>query len=127
MDDFGRSATGRLMALSIGIALVGSGASTFMTPGSETTVVLSFALFIPIVIMILALPHAIEGHWYHAVLSIIFLPVAAWLFASNIGFVREHAGVGLLAIALGVGSLGLAARGPAPAGAGPAKGTAEQH
>ena len=128
MDDYGRSATGRLMALSIGIALVGSGASTFMAPGSETTVVLGLALIVPIVIMILALPHAIEGDWYHAVLTVIFLPVAAWVYTANIGFVREHAGVAYLAIGLGVGALGFAARGPAPArGAGPAKPAADHH
>jgi hypothetical protein len=119
------------MALSIGIALLGSGASTLMTPGSETTVVFAVTLFMPIVILILTIPHAIEGHWGNSVLSMMFLPVAAWVYTSNIGFVREHPGVAYLAIALGVGSLGFAARGPAPApapaGAGPAKGTAEQH
>jgi hypothetical protein len=127
MDDYGRSATGRLMALSIGIGLVGSGASTFMAPGSGTTVLFAFALFIPIVIMILAIPHALEKQWYHAVMSVMFLPVAAWVYTSNIAVVREHAWVAYLTIGLGIGALGFAARGSGAAGSEPAKHAADSH
>jgi hypothetical protein len=127
MDDFGRSATGRLMALSIGIALAGSGVASLMTPGSEATGVLGFALFVPIVINILGIPQALEKYWASAVLSIFFLPVAAWLYATHIADVREHPGIAYAVIGLGIGALGWAARGGGDRKAEPPARTASQH
>lgn len=127
MDDYSRTPVGRLMALSIGIALVGSGASTMMAPGSETTAVFGFALFIPIVINILSIPHALEKHWQSAVLSMIFLPVGAWVYTANIAFVREHPIVAYLAIAFGLVALGMAARGPGEAKAAPPESAPAHH
>jgi hypothetical protein len=111
MDDFFRSMSGRIMLLSVAISLLGGGAAALVGHGEGATLVLSASLFLPIVMNIVALPQAIEEHWYHAVLAVILLPVLLFLWAVGAGITRElHPALAYPFLALGFGALAAAAR-----------------
>jgi hypothetical protein len=108
---FFKSMTGRLVALSIAIAFIGGGASALMHHGVESTFVLCASLFLPIVITIQGLAHALEDDWFHATVSVAVLPLFFFLWAVGVGSIREnYPGLALPFIALGLVALAVAAR-----------------
>jgi hypothetical protein len=110
MGEFLKSFTGRLMALSIGIALVGGGASALMHHGVEATFVMCLSLFAPIVVNAAALPSALEEHWESAVLAVIALPCLMLLWAVGVGVMREfHPELGGPVIVAGLAAFVVAA------------------
>jgi hypothetical protein len=90
MSDFFKSTAARLLALSVGIALVGGAASALMHHGDGSTLVFSASLFVPIVVNIVGLPSALEEHWFHAVLAVILLPVLLFLWVVGLGVLRAY-------------------------------------
>jgi hypothetical protein len=110
MSDFSRSSTGRLMALSFGIALTGSGIATVVgLPAS--TVLMSASLFVPITLNIVGLAMALEEHWFGAVLGAILLPVALVAYTIGVNVLATYRpSAGYMLVALGLGALGLALR-----------------
>ena len=116
MGEFSRSMTGRLMALSFGIALVGGGTATLMGGGGGSALLMSVSLFLPIVINIFALPEALEEHWFAAIMSAIILPVGLWLYGIGAPVARVYMpSVGYGFVVLGLGALAMAARSGQPA------------
>jgi len=111
MDWLSHSTTGRLLALSFAISLIGGGASALMARGEAASFVFAAALFVPVLISAVALVFALEQDWYHAVLALIPLPGLLLLWSVGLGVIRElHPHVGYLALALGLGALVLAVR-----------------
>ena len=126
MSDFSRSTTGRLIALSFGIALVGSGAATIIGLPAATAL-LSVSLFVPITITLFALVQALSEHWLEAVLSAIFLPLVLFGYAVGVGVLATYRpGAGYPLIMLGLGAFALALR-SAKGTAAVSMRTAQQH
>lgn len=111
MRDFSSSTAGRLMTLSLGVALTGGGVAAVIH-SSASVPVMSFSLFVPVVMNIVGLPQALEEHWFQAVLSAILLPFGLFSYAVGAAVLaayRPDAGYAL--IALGLGAFALALRG----------------
>ena len=109
--EFFKTTPGRLVALSIAVALICGGASALMPHGVESTFVLCVSLFVPVVINTLGLPQALEKDWYHAALCAMILPLGFFLWAVGIGSVREnYPWIAYPAIAVGFVALAVAAR-----------------
>lgn len=110
MSEFLKSFTGRLMALSFGIALVGGGASALMHHGAEATFVMCLSLFAPIVVNVVSLPRALEDQWERAVIAVIALPFLLFLWSVGVGVMREfHPELALPFIVAGLASFVVAA------------------
>jgi hypothetical protein len=126
MSDFFKSTGGRILALSVAIALLGGSAAVLMGTGEGSQILLAASLFIPIVMNIVGLPQTIEEHWGPAVLSVILLPMLLFLWAVGIAIIRAYHHHALVSpfLALGLVALGVAAR---PAHEAPAARTAHQH
>jgi hypothetical protein len=90
MNDFFKSTAARLLALSVGIALVGGAASALMQPGDGATILFSASLFVPVVVNVVGLPSAIEEHWSHAVMAVILLPWLLFLWVVALGVLRAY-------------------------------------
>ncbi len=100
------------MALSFAISLLAGGASALMPHGSGSTFLFCASLFVPIVVNLVGLSRVLESDWYHAVLSVILLPMLLLLWAVGLGVIREfhlHA-LATSALVLGLAPLYLAAR-----------------
>lgn len=110
MGEFLKSFTGRLVALSVGITLVGGGASALMHHGVEATFVMCLSLFAPLVVNMVGLPRAFEEHWEAAVISMVVLPWLFLLWAVGVGVMREfHPELGVPFIVAGLASFAVAA------------------
>jgi hypothetical protein len=109
--EFFKSTTGRLMALSVAVALVLGSISAMMSPGAESAFVLCASLFVPIVLNMIGLPRALETDWYHAVIAVATLPLLFFLWAVGVGVIREHhRELAYLFFAVGLFPLGVAVR-----------------
>lgn len=110
MNGFAQSRTGRLMALSFGIALIGGGASALIA-APASLYLMSLSVITAIALNIVGLPDALEDFPFEVVLSAIVLPVALFLFATALGVITlYYPKLGFVLVAAGMGSLGLAAR-----------------
>ena len=113
MSEFFESRPGRILVLSVAVALIGGSAAALMGPGDVSNLVFSASLFLPIVMNVVGLPEAIEDHAYHAILAVIALPVLLILWAVGIGVTRayqQHVGLTYLFLAAGLAALAVAAR-----------------
>jgi hypothetical protein len=110
--DFFRSMAGRILALSVAIALLGGSAAVLVGGGEGSLFLLAASLFLPVVMNIVGLPTAIEEHWTAAVLSVILLPVLLFLWAIGIAVIRayHHHALVLPFLAAGLAALVVAAR-----------------
>lgn len=110
MSNFIQSTSGRLMSLSISLALIGGGASAFMEQTSSLYV-MAFSVFVAIVGCIASLELSIDEHPQLTVLAIIGLPVFLFLYMVALGFVMSvYAAGGYAFIGLGVGALAIFVR-----------------
>jgi hypothetical protein len=112
---FWQTLSGRSLLVSVAIALIGGGVSTFMH-GVDAIVLLDVALFLPLTINVFGLPHAAEKYPHEVVGSLVALPLGMWVFAFSIAFYGPTTPVlAYLSIALGVASLAWGLRPAAPA------------
>lgn len=123
MSSFIRSTSGRLVAFSFALALIGGGASVH---ASATTAlyVMSLSVFIGIVGCVAALQLAVEDFEATSILGSIALPVMLFMFAIGLGVTTAYYKAGSYGfMALGVASLivGLRSVWGEPVEAAPAK------
>lgn len=125
---FLRSTGGRLVTLGMGISLLGGGAAA-LTDGAVSIALGSAGMLFAITISIVAMAELQREHWFAAILGVIALPQALFLYSmgSNlvIAFHRELAIVLLAAGAVCVAFA--AAAGSSALGVEPQRKLAEQH
>src|SRR4051812_32978842 len=101
MNRFSRTMSGRAILSSLALALGFGGLST-LANHTVSPLLLFIALFGAVCIDLVALGFALEDHWAEAVLSIVLLPLALFLFAVGVGVVANfypQGGYGFIALA----------------------------
>ena len=110
MPRFAQSVSGRIMAASFAVALVGGGISTQLE-APTSLYVMALSIFVAIAANIVGLALALEDFLFEAMLSAIGLPVALWLYAIGLGWITTyHPAAGYALTAAGLFSLGIALR-----------------
>jgi NhaP-type Na+/H+ or K+/H+ antiporter len=105
MDSFIRSTSGRLIAFSFALALIGGGASVHLS-GDTSLYVMTLSIFAGIVGCVAALQLAVEDFEGASILSSIALPIMLFMYAIGLGVTTAFYRVGSYGfIALGIASL----------------------
>jgi hypothetical protein len=105
MNSFIRSTSGRLVAFSFALALIGGGASVHLS-GVTALYIMALTVFAGIVGCVAALQLAVEDFEGTAILSSIAFPFLLFMFAIGLGVSTAFYKAGSFGfIALGIGSL----------------------
>ena len=105
MNSFVRSTSGRLIAFSFALALIGGGASVHLS-GDTSLYVMTLSIFIGIVGCVAALQLAVEDFEGTSILSSIVFPVLLFMYAIGLGVSTAFHKAGSYGfIALGIASL----------------------
>jgi hypothetical protein len=117
MTAFTRSTSGRLMTLSLSLALIGGGASALMQP-DMSMYVMNGSLFAAVVAGVASMQLALDEFPSHTVLSLILLPFALFLYVVGLGVMKAYyPAMAYVPLVLGLLSLAFLLR----------SGTREQH
>lgn len=110
MSSFIQSTSGRLIAFSLALALIGGGSSVHLS-ATASLYVMSVSVFIAIVGCVGALQLAVEEHLAASIAAVILLPFLLFMYAVGLGVgAAFHPGWSYGFIALGIASLLVALR-----------------